>query len=402
MIWYPYSQMKNMKTPYKIVDAEGVYLHTDTNKKLIDSISSWWSVIHGYKNPELNEAIISQVQKFSHVMLGGLTHESVEKLAKKLSEILPGDLNYCFFSDSGSVAVEVALKMALQYFVNKGENKIMTLALEHAYHGDTFKAMEAGDDEDYHFILKALGKNENIVHIPTKIEALEKAFEKYHDKLNSFIVEPLLQCAGGFRIYDVEFLKRARELCDEYNVILIFDEVATGFGRTGNRFVADLVQPDILILGKALTGGYIGHAVTVANKKVFEGFYDDEAEHAFMHGPTFMGNALACAAALKSIEIFERENYIEKIKNIERIAKREFENFSDSKIKEIRILGGCVCIECKNSETIKGFQEFAYENGVFNRPFIKYIYTMPPYVITEEELVKIFDVMKAWFYSQGT
>ena len=397
MIWYPYIQMKNMKAPYKIIDAEGVYLHTEDGKKLIDSVSSWWSVIHGYKNPELNAAIISQVEKFSHVMLGGLTHSPVEKLAKKLSEWLPGDLNYCFFSDSGSVAVEVALKMALQFFINQDETqRVMTLALEHAYHGDTFKAMEIGDDEDYHFILKALGKNENIIHIPAEIETLEKTFEKYHEKLNSFIIEPLLQCAGGFHIHSIEFLRRARELCDEYNVILIFDEVATGFGRTGNRFVADIVQPDILIWGKALTGGYIGHAATVANKKIFDAFYDENPEHALMHGPTFMGNALACAAALKSIEIFERENYISKIKNIERIARREFQNFSADVIKEIRILGGCICIECRNAEFIKGFQDFAYSNGVFNRPFLKYIYTMPPYIIKEEELVKIFDVMKAW------
>ena len=306
-------------------------------------------------------------------------------------------MDYCFFSDSGSVAVEVALKMALQFFVNKGENqKVMTLALNNAYHGDTFKAMELGDDEDYHFILKALGKNENIVHIPTEIGALEEAFEKYHDKLNSFIIEPLLQCAGGFHVHGVEFLKRARELCDEHGVILIFDEVAPGFGRTGNRFAADLIQPDILILGKALTGGYIGHAVTVANKKVFDGFYDDTPEHALMHGPTFMGNALACAVALKSIEIFEREDYLSKVKNIERIAKREFENFSSPCVKGIRILGGCACIECADPKFIKGFQEFACGRGVFNRPFLKYIYAMPPYVIKEDELVKIFDVMKAW------
>ena len=272
----------------------------------------------------------------------------------------------------------------------------MTLALNNAYHGDTFKAMELGDDEDYHFILKALGKNDNIIHIPAEIDALEEAFEKYHGKLNSLIVEPLLQCAGGFHVHGVEFLRRARELCDEYGVILIFDEVATGFGRTGNRFAADLIQPDILILGKALTGGYIGHAVTVANKKVFDGFYDDTPEHALMHGPTFMGNALACAVALKSIEIFEREDYLSKVKNIERIAKREFENFSSPCVKEIRILGGCACIECADPKFIKGFQEFAYERGVFNRPFLKYICATPPYIINEDELVKIFDVMKAW------
>lgn len=397
MIWYPYEQMKTMKAPYEIVDAEGVYLYT-REQKLIDSVSSWWSVIHGYKHPELNQAILSQVEKFSHVMLGGLTHEPVQKLSEKLQSFLPGDLDYCFFSDSGSVAVEVALKMALQYYMNRGEEqRTMILALEHAYHGDTFKTMEAGDDEDYHFILKAYGPSKYVVHIPTEIEALEQAFAKYHDRLNCFIVEPLLQGAGGMRMYDISFLKRARELCDHYGVLLIFDEVATGFGRTGNRFVADLVLPDILVLGKALTGGYIGHAVTVANHKVFEGFYDDDPNHALMHGPTFMGNALACSVALKSIELFETEDYMAKIHRIEEITRREMEGFSDPRIREIRIMGGCVCVEVKDAATLKGYQQFAYERGVFSRPFLKYLYAMVPYVITEEELVKVLDTMKAWF-----
>ena len=397
MIWYPYEQMKTMKKPYKIVDAEGVYLYTE-NQKLIDSVSSWWSVIHGYKHPELNEAIISQVEKFSHVMLGGLTHEPVQKLADKLQSYLPGDLDYSFFSDSGSVAVEVALKMALQYYMNQGERqRTMILALENAYHGDTFKTMEVGDDADYHFVLQAYGESEYVVHIPTEIEALEQAFEKYHDRFNCFIVEPLLQGAGGMRMYDVAFLEKARELCNQYDVLLIFDEVATGFGRTGNRFVADLVQPDILVLGKALTGGYIGHAVTIASKKVFNGFYDENPEHAFMHGPTFMGNALACSVALKSIEVFESQNYMQKIRKIEEITRRELENFSDPRINEVRIMGGCVCIEVKEEATLKGYHQFAYERGVFSRPFLKYLYAMVPYIISEEELIKVLDTMKAWF-----
>lgn len=397
MIWYPYEQMKTMKLPYKIEDANGVYLYT-SDQKLIDSVSSWWSVIHGYKHPELNKAIISQTENFAHVMLGGLTHEPVIKLSEKLQNWLPGDLDYCFFSDSGSVAVEVALKMALQYYINKGEeHRTMILALEHAYHGDTFKTMEVGDDEDYHFVLKAYGPSKYVVHIPTEIDALERAFIKYHDKLNCFIVEPLLQGAGGMRMYDVSFLKRARELCDKYGVLLIFDEVATGFGRTGNRFVADLVLPDILVLGKALTGGYIGHAATVANKKVYDGFYDDDPEHALMHGPTFMGNALACSVALKSIELFEEQDYMSKIHKIENITRREMNGFSDPRIKEIRIMGGCVCIEVHDPSTIKGYQQFAYERGVFSRPFLKYMYAMVPYIIKEDELVKVLDTMKAWF-----
>ena len=397
MIWYPYQQMKTMQAPFEIVDAEGVYLYTKEHK-MIDSVSSWWSIIHGYKHPALNEAIIEQVGKFSHVMLGGLTHEPVRRLSDKLQSFLPGDLDYCFFSDSGSVAVEVALKMALQYYVNRGEQqRTMILALEHAYHGDTFKTMEAGDDEDYHFVLNAYGKSPHVVHIPTEIAALEQAFAQYHDKLNCVLVEPLLQGAGGMRMYDVSFLQRARELCDQYGVLLIFDEVATGFGRTGNRFVADLVLPDILVLGKALTGGYIGHAVTVANHKVYDGFYDDDPAHALMHGPTFMGNALACSVALKSIELFESENYMDKIARIEAITRRELEGFSDPRIREIRIMGGCVCIEVYDSETLRGYQQFACERGVFSRPFLNYLYAMVPYVISEDQLVTVLDCMKAWF-----
>lgn len=396
MIWYPYEQMKTMKQPYKIIDAEGVYLYTE-DQKLIDSVSSWWCMIHGYKHPELTEAIKTQADHFSHVMLGGLTHDPVLKLSEKLKSFLPGDLDHCFFSDSGSVAVEVALKMALQFNTNRGSSRDTVLALEHAYHGDTFKAMEVGDDEDYHF---AFEEKKGVIHIPTEIPALENAFEQYHDKLTCFIVEPLLQGAGGMRMYDISFLQRARELCDQHDVLLIFDEVATGFGRTGYRFVADEVLPDILVLGKALTGGYIGHAVTVANHKVFNGFYSDDDRHALMHGPTFMGNALACAVALKSIELFERGNYMEKIKNIESIMRREMDGFTDPRIKEVRIMGGCVCIEVYDPADIDGFQDFAYRRGVFSRPFLKYMYAMVPYIIQEKELVQILDTMKAWFAKQ--
>lgn len=397
MIWYPYEQMKTMAPPISITGAKGVYLYTEKGK-MIDSVSSWWSVIHGYNHPELNQAIIDQVSRFSHVMLGGLTHEPVQRLASRLEEFLPGDLNYSFFSDSGSVAVEVALKMALQYYMNRGETeRTLTLALEHAYHGDTFKTMETGDDEDYHFVLKAYGPSRHVIHIPTEIPALEQAFEQYHSRLNCLIVEPLLQGAGGMRMYSLSFLKRARQLCDQYGVLLIFDEVATGFGRTGNRFVSDLVLPDILVLGKALTGGYIGHAATVANEKVFRGFFDDQPEHALMHGPTFMGNALACSAALKSIELFQTQNYMTKIRRIEAITRRELDGFSDDRIREIRIMGGCVCIEVKDAAVLEGYQKFARERGVFSRPFLNYLYAMVPYVIAEEELVQVIQVMKEWF-----
>jgi len=398
MIWYPYEQMKTMKAPIKITGARGVHLYTADGHDLIDSVSSWWSVIHGYNHPEINEAITDQLGKFAHVMLGGLTHDPVEQLSDKLAEWLPGDLDYCFFSDSGSVAVEVALKIALQFNTNRGSDRSTILALEHAYHGDTFKAMEVGDDEDYHFAFGNNNENKKgVIHIPTEISALEDAFDKHGKELSCFIAEPLLQGAGGMRMYDISFLKRARELCDREDVLLIFDEVATGFGRTGNRFVADLVLPDILVLGKALTGGYIGHAVTVANHRVYNGFYSDDPDHALMHGPTFMGNALACRAALKSIELFEKGNYIDRIKNIERITRRELEGFSDPRIREIRIMGGCVCIEVFDRSTLDGYKAFAFERGVFSRPFLNYMYAMVPYVIEENELVKIIDTMKAWF-----
>ena len=254
--------------------------------------------------------------------------------------------------------------------------------------------MEVGDDEDYHFAFK---EKSGVVHIPTQIPALEAAFEQYHDQLNCFIVEPLLQGAGGMLMYNIDFLQRARQLCDEYDVLLIFDEVATGFGRTGNRFVADLVLPDILVLGKALTGGYIGHAATVANHKVFNAFYSDNDRHALMHGPTFMGNALACAVALKGIEIFEREDYMSKIQHIEEVSRRELAGLSDPRIKDVRVMGGCACIEVYDSATLEGFQQFAYERGVFCRPFLRYMYSMVPYIIKDDELIKIFDTMKSWF-----
>lgn len=394
MIWYPYEQMKTMKVPYEIENANGVFLETN-NKKLIDSASSWWCAIHGYSNKEINEAAIEQINKFSHVMLGGLTHKPAEKLVDKLKGILPKDLDYVFFSDSGSVAVEVALKMAIQFYDNRGDSqKREIVSLKEAYHGDTFKTMAVGDDVDYH---KAFPEKEGIYNIDIEIKALENILINKHKTIAAVIVEPLLQGAAGMKMYDVSFLKRARELCDKYDILLIFDEVATGFGRTGNMFVSDLVCPDIVVLGKALTGGYIGHAATVANKKVYDGFYSNDPSKALMHGPTFMGNPLACSIALKSIEIFERENYMGKIKNIESILKNELLEFKSKYIKNIRVMGACACIEVYDPNVLDGFMEFAYENGIWNRPFLSFMYTMPPYIIDEKSLKKITTTFKMWF-----
>ncbi|MBQ9872871.1 MAG: adenosylmethionine--8-amino-7-oxononanoate transaminase [Thermoguttaceae bacterium] len=398
MIWRPYQQMKKMPSPVEIEDAEGVYLYTKDGRRLIDSISSWWAVIHGYKHPTLTSAIVEQAKRFSHVMLAGTSHRPVELLSSKLESFLPKDLNYCFFSDSGSVAVEVALKMALQYCVNLGRaNRRKILSLKNGYHGDTFAAMEASDFAEYHYILDARGETRRGVAIPAETDALEEAFDRNGDEFNCLIVEPLLQCAGGMRTYDLAFLSRARELCDQYDVPLIFDEVATGFGRTGNRFVSDLVQPDVLCLGKALSGGYIGGAATIANEKIFGAFYDDDPRKALMHGPTFMGNPLFCAASLASISLFESENYLEKIANIERITRREIGDFQDDRVRETRILGGVVCLETRDASVLDGYREFALDRGVFARPFLNYLYAAVPYVIEEEELVRVLDCMKEWF-----
>lgn len=398
MIWYPYTQMKTMKDPLKVVDAEGVYIYTE-EKALIDTISSWWCTAFGYKNPKITQAIVNQAQKFSHIMLaGGLVHEPAQKLADKLASWLPGDLNYTFFTDSGSIGVEVAIKMALQYHMNKGhEGRNVLLSLTNSYHGDSFKTMEAGDDEDYHAILKAYGESPYVLHVPTEIDALEKVFEERGNDLFCFIVEPLLQGAGGMLMYSLDFLKRAKELCDKYDVILIFDEVATGFGRTGYRFVADEVLPDIIVLGKVLTGGHLPMAATVACQKVWDAFYDDDPDKALMHGPTFMGNPLAASAALASIELFDEGGYMDRIKEIEALLRSETEGFAHPLVKDVRVMGTTLCIEVFDSKDLDGFKEYAYDHGVFVKPFLKYMYTMLPYVITDDEIKIVVDTMKGWF-----
>ena len=384
MIWYPYEQMKTMREPYKIVDADGVYLYTE-DQKLIDSVSSWWCMIHGYKHPELTAAIKEQADHFCHVMLGGLTHDPVQKLSDKLESFLPGDLDYCFFSDSGSVAVEVSLKMALQYNTNQGRKRPLVLALTHAYHGDTFKAMEVGDDEDYHF---AFDKKEGVIHIPTEIAALEEAFVRYHDQLNSFIVEPLLQGAGGMRMYDLAFLKRARELCTEYDVLLIFDEVATGFGRTGKLFAWEHagVTPDIMCIGKALTGGYMTMAATLTTHEVAHTISSGNPG-VFMHGPTFMGNPLACAVACASVSLLLSSGWKEKVAAIEAQLKRELSPAATlPQVSDVRILGAIGVIEMKKPVDMASIQKQFVERGIWVRPFGKLVYIMPPFIITPSQL----------------
>jgi adenosylmethionine---8-amino-7-oxononanoate aminotransferase len=407
-LWYPYVQMKKKGEYPRVVSAKGVYMTLEDGTKLIDSISSWWCMIHGYSNDEINKAMFEQIEKLPHVMLGGLTHATAEKLSEKLAQITPGELNHTFFSDSGSVGVEVALKIAVQYYINQNrKEKSGIISLKKGYHGDTFKAMEISGDTAYRSVFNEIltkgyfaeTPSNNKENFESEIKNLEKIFEENSNKIAAFIVEPILQCAGGFNVYNLEYLNKARELCDKYDVLLIFDEVATGFGRTGKLFATEhcSATPDIMVLGKGLTAGYGGHAATIVTKKVFKGFYSDKTEDSLMHGPTFMANPVICAVALKSIEIFQRDNYIGKIKKIENILKDELFRLKSNKIKEIRVLGAMGVVELNDSKDLIGFQEFAIKNEVWIRPFDRYIYTMPPYIISKDELLKITTVIRKWF-----
>lgn len=416
MIWYPYTQQKTMAEAYNVSSADGVYLNLADGRRVIDAISSWWCVIHGYNHPELNAAAIRQLNKMAHVMLGGLTHDPALELARTLVRITPAGLNHVFFSDSGSVGVEVALKMAIQYWQNLGEKeKVKILTLKKAYHGDTTGAMSVSDPEEgMHRLFSPLllqqcfleaprmGVEPDAALLKSDIHHLESVLKHEHRRLAAFIVEPLMQAAGGFNMYAPEYLQAARDLCNRYNVLLIYDEVATGFGRTGAMFAAERAGaiPDIMILAKGLTAGYTAHAATLANDKVYTAFYDDDPAKAFMHGPTFMGNPLACAIALKSIQIFERDNYLEKINRIESQLKTELSGLTGEHVKDTRVLGATGVIEMTTPAALNGVTRFALDRGVWLRPFDRYLYTMPPYIISSAELKKITDVMKEWVTSK--
>lgn len=411
MLWYPYTQMKTMRDVPELADAKGVRMHLTDGNVLIDGIASWWSAVHGYNHPELNAAIEAQLGKFAHVMLGGITHAPAVRLAEKLAEITPGDLQHVFFSDSGSVGVEVALKIAIQYWKNKGftsKNKIVYL--RNGYHGDTFKAMEASDDSDFNRAFAEVLSPQFALDIPKggfhasgqeveeAVGQMEDLFQKHHESIACFILEPIVQCAGGFRIYSPEYLKAARELTQRYDILLIADEVATGLGRTGKTFACEhaSITPDILVLGKALTAGYMGHAATVVRGGVFDAFLGDDYEKALMHGPTFMGNALACAVAIKGIELFERDDYPGKIRAIESWMAARMAALSSPYITGKRYLGAIAAIEFDAAVRLSGMARFAQEHGAWLRPIGNVLYLMPAYIITEAEIEELFAVMRKW------
>ncbi len=406
-IWHPYTSLTNPLPTYPIVSASGVRLRLPDGKELIDGMASWWTAIHGYNVAELNETARCQLEKMSHVMFGGITHEPAIHLCKKLVEITPSGLEKVFLSDSGSVSVEVAMKMAIQYQHAKGQpekNHFMTI--RNGYHGDTTGAMSVCDpDGGMHHLFSDFLPKHCFTSQPTKkfderyslkeLGQLEQFFRLNAPKCAAFILEPIVQGAGGMWFYSPDYLIKVKELCEENDMLLIADEIATGFGRTGKLFAcehADII-PDILCLGKALTGGYMTLAATLTTNSVADVICNGEAG-VFMHGPTFMGNPLACSIAHKSIEMLLTSDWKERIRVIEKQLKKELIPIAQSlSVKDVRVLGAIGVVEMRDPVDVPKAQEFFVKNGVWIRPFRNLIYIMPPYIIVEEDLSKLINVI---------
>ncbi len=411
-IWHPYSALRSDLPIFPVVSASGVRLKLADNRELIDGMSSWWCAIHGYNHPQMNKALEQQLKNMSHVMFGGLTHPPAVALAKTLVDITPDSLSSVFFSDSGSVAVEVAMKMAIQYWHDKQQtDKQKFLSLRGGYHGDTFAAMSVCDPvTGMHNLFKQSLKQQFFIDSPssafneacneTDFNNLRSALQQHHSQLAAFILEPVVQGAGGMHFYSADFLNKARELCDEFNVLLIFDEIATGFGRTGKLFACEHsnIQPDIMCIGKALTGGYLTLAATLSNNEIAQTISQGQPG-VFMHGPTFMANPLACAAANSSIEILLNSNWQSKVSKIESWLNESLAKCTTlESVADVRILGAIAVVECHNPVNMKKIQTAFVEEGVWIRPFGKLVYLMPPYIIEQQDIEKlcsaIFDVLQ--------
>lgn len=398
-VWLPYAQMQTTLPPLEVVRSQGSTLTLSDGRELIDGVASWWTACHGYNHPHIVSAIQEQASILPHVMLGGLIHPQAQRLGNRLTKLLPGDLNAIFYSESGSVAVEIAMKMALQYWKHRQENqRHKFISFEHAYHGDTFFTMSVCDPCEgmhklFHDVLPA-----QYFHKLPSTDSLLTEFESWLSKnassVAALIIEPLVQGAGGMKMHSPQTLHAICTLCQHYGVLVIADEIFTGFGRTGSLFAieqADCV-PDIICLSKALTGGTLPLAATIAREHVYNAFLDEDPEKALMHGTTFMGNAIACAAANASLDLFESESRLNQVADLEGILNHELLPLNDIKgVKAVRVKGaiGAVQLAHPIGEQINWFKQQFIQDGVWCRPLGDIIYTTPAFTIDKESLLKI-------------
>ena len=402
-LWHPYASLPPTYSNIVIDRAEGIYIITEDGTRLIDGMSSWWASVHGYNHPKLNEALTQQLGKMAHVMFGGLTHQPAIDLGKKLLDIVPSGLDAIFYADSGSIAVEVALKMALQYQVAaKRPNKQQFASTHSGYYGDTWHAMSVCDPVNgMHSLYGKQLPMQHFVSAPPlgfdraltadDRESLAQFFVEYGEQLAGFIIEPIIQGAGGMRFYSPEYLRLLRALCDKYNVLLIADEIATGFGRSGKLFACEhaSITPDIMTIGKALTGGYMTFAATLCTRHIADTIHNSDCP-ALMHGPTFMGNPLACAVACASIDLILSYDIETRTANMQRTMEQDLTPAAQlAGVAEVRCLGAVAVIELEDAVDMPIFQSLLIDHGIWVRPFGKLVYIMPPYVVTNDELTTL-------------